>query len=179
MQVAAVVIAFIFSFEGWTHFQEEVNAKRLVIYKVPGHSAIDLIHKGQSLFLSDSSLTADEERLRFHIRPNRVYCGVASVNDTITGQQQNGFEYFMWNNKKILWIKEKKAVLPKNIQSDYVIIANNSVTSKQLSSLQFEKLILDSSNTSWYADKMKEEWNKKANVYSVLEQGAFIERTDL
>jgi len=70
--IGAVLIGILFSLQSWMHFNEEVNAKRLVVYQVPGHSAIDLIENGQSLFLADSALMINDERIRFHIRPNRI-----------------------------------------------------------------------------------------------------------
>jgi competence protein ComEC len=176
--IATASIAVLFAIQSWLHFDEEVNTKRLVIYKVPGHSAIDLISAGQSVFLSDSALVTDEERIRFHIRPNRLFCGVSEIK---ASQQRihEGYDYFIWNNKKVLWIKDKKADLPGNIFSDYLIIANNSVSIKQLSLIKSDKIILDSSNTKWYVDQLKKNWAEKEKIYSVSDEGAFIEKTTL
>ncbi|HEY5826148.1 MAG TPA: hypothetical protein VIT44_17365, partial [Cyclobacteriaceae bacterium] len=112
-------------------------------------------------------------------RPNRLFCGVSEVrSESLAIHKDNGFQYFVWNNKRILWIKDKKADLPKNIAFDYLIIANNSITTRQLKDLRFEKLILDSSNSKWYTDRLTKEWNGN-NVFSVSDQGAFIEKTEL
>jgi competence protein ComEC len=177
--VITILTGVLFSLQSWLHFDEEVNTNRLIVYKVPGHSAIDLIENGQSVFLADSALRINEERIRFHIRPNRLFCGVSEVRTESSGiHQYDGFLYFVWNKKKILWIKDKKAVLPKNITSDYLIIANNSISIRQLKDLKFEKLILDSSNAKWYEDRLAREWNS-SNLFSVSVQGAFIEKIEL
>jgi len=177
--ICFVLLGILFSFQSWLHFYEEVNTKQLIVYKIPGHSAIDLIENGQSVFLADSALRTNEERIRFHIRPNRLFCGVSEVRSEASGiHQVNGFQYFVWNHKRILWIKDKKVTLPKNIISDYLIIANNSMTTQQLKDLKFEKLILDSSNSKWYTDRLTKEWSGD-NLYAVSDQGAFIEKTEL
>lgn len=178
--MVTVLIAVLFSLQSWLHFRDEVKSKRLIVYHVPGHSAIDLIANGQSLFLADSALIADEERTRFHIRPNRLYCGVSFVEtERKHYPPSNGFEYLLWNDNKILWVKDKNAKLPLNIFADYLIIANNSINPKQIDQLKFKTLILDSSNSRWYADRIQKEWSDKRNIFSVQTQGAFIEKTAL
>jgi len=178
--VSGLVIAILFSVNSWLHFISEVNTKRMMVYKVPGHSAIELIEKGQSVFLSDSTLASDEERIRFHIQPNRLFCGVASAkNEALNSYHGNGFDYFAWNDKKILWIKNKKAIIPENLNTDYLIIANGSVTVTQLNKISFNKLIIDSSNSLRYSNRIKDELKGKKKIYSVPEEGAFIEKTEL
>jgi competence protein ComEC len=177
--LATTVIGLIFSLQSWLHFKEKVNTHRFVVYKVPGHSAVDFIDKGQSVFIADSALMNDEERIRFHIRPNRLFCGVAKVHTGGTYIRPNkGFDYFIWKGKRILFVKDKKAELPGNINADYLIIANNSMRSDQLNSLAFRTIILDSSNTPWYCDRLQKE-SSQANIYSVLSHGAFIENSEL
>jgi hypothetical protein len=71
-----LLFAFVFmsclSIDQWIHYVGIVKKNELFIYKVPGHQAIDLMATGIAHFIADSSLLMDEEKIRFHIRPNRL-----------------------------------------------------------------------------------------------------------
>jgi competence protein ComEC len=173
----AFVFATLFSFDEWQHLAGEVNRKKLTFYRVTGHSAIDLIDNGKTIFLTDSTLRNDAERMRFHIRPNRLLSGVGSVsNETPNYRSFNGISILSWNGQIILQIQEPNAQLPKELNADWVVISNNSVRSWQQFSnrIRCKKVILDGSNSFFLAERlMKEAISIHLPVHSVLHQGAF------
>ena len=59
---------------------------------------------------------------------------------------------------------------------NFVILGNNAIKSvADISSLKFEKLILDSSNSFYFAGRILKEAQKASmDVHSVLHNGAFI-----
>ena len=176
--ITAFLLVLIYSGVQWQHYNQDVLKKQLTIYKVNGHGVMEWIDDGRSYFYSDSSLVNDSERIRFHIRPNRVASGVGSVtvNDSLFMKSSTGFRYFNFQNKKVLWVDQKNCNLPDKVITDYLIIGNNAVSSldKIQDRVDFQRLILDSSNSRTYSIKMlNEARSKNISVHSVVTQGAF------
>jgi competence protein ComEC len=176
---AASVFILIFAAVQWIHFHENINQKKFVVYNVSGHSAWDVMHNGQVYFFSDSALMNDRDKLRFHIRPNRLRNGVGEIYD---GRAQafvrelKGCRLIVWNELKILQLKGKEFTLPENLTVDYVLIGGNALYSTQsLRVLKFEKLILDSSNSFYFAERLLRDARAQGiPVHSVQHHGAFI-----
>jgi competence protein ComEC len=176
--ISAFLLILIYSGVQWQHYTQEVKKKQLTIYRVNGHGAMEWIDDGRSYFYSDSSLVNDPERIRFHIRPNRVASGVGyvAINDSLFMKSSSGFRYFNFRNNKVLWVDQKNCNLPDKVIADYLIIGNNAVSSldKIQDKVEFQRLILDSSNSRAYSIKMlREARSKSIAVHSVITQGAF------
>ncbi|MDZ7646198.1 MAG: hypothetical protein U5K54_02875 [Cytophagales bacterium] len=121
-----------------------------MIYSVSGHSAIEWMDGGASYFRSDSLLPQDKERIRFHIRPNRLKHGVKSVNTAIPFGREitQNIEFYLWQKNKILFVSNKNAQLPQNAKIDYLVVAKNSIpVNTEIDRLGVKKLILDGSNS--------------------------------
>jgi competence protein ComEC len=177
--IAISFCLIIFGFTRWIHFNKEVDTQRFTVYKVAGHSALDVIDRGQAYFFTDSVLLKDDEGIRFHISPNRLKSGVNSV---YVGDQLEfsksfpGCRLIMKEGITILQIVEKGFSCPQNVSLDYIVLGNNSIRNIQaISSLKYKKLILDSSNSFYFASRMlKEAKQESVDVHSVLHQGAFV-----
>jgi competence protein ComEC len=177
--IYASLIGMLFSSISWWHLSHEVNKGHLVVYSIPGHSAIELIRRGQSTFLADSVLKDDERSIGFHITPYRVFNRVSYISESIP-VSKNGFHYFIWNDKKVLWVNKKQANIPQNIITDYLIVATNSLTETQISKIVFSTLIIDSSNSRLYGKNLSARLKEKnKRIYSVLQEGVFIENIEL
>ncbi len=82
----------------------------MVVYAVSKHSAIDIVQGQNSLFIADSLLLADKEKIRFHILPNWINNGINkksiySNNQNFTynyAQVSTLYPYLVVNNKVIL-----------------------------------------------------------------------------
>ena len=88
-----------------------------------------------------------------------------------------GLTLYRLRGRTFLWIQSKNFRLPEHLKVDYLIISNNSVKSlKPLSDhLNFEKLILDSSNSYRYCEQFKKEAaSMSVQFHSVLGEGAFV-----
>lgn len=171
----AFFILLIFSGSQWMHYFNEIKPERLVVYKVPGHSGIEWISQGASLFFADSSLAANNESIRFHVRPNRLFCGVKQSNTYITNSNSVAVRLFKSGDKLVAIVMQPISYWPYARQPDYLIVGNNAFKSlKKIRDLiSFETLILDSSNAYWVCERIKKEAGNGASVFSVLHQGAF------
>ncbi|MFM9840515.1 MAG: ComEC/Rec2 family competence protein [Cyclobacteriaceae bacterium] len=173
----AFAFAILFSTLQWIHFQESVNKSQLVVYAVSGHSAIEQIEQGSSVFYTDSSLLNDEERTRFHIRPNRLQHGVAEVKPSLISSHNINIGLFYWQGKSVAFLANRETKLPQNLVVDFLIVAHNSfpIYKKERLNLKIGKLIIDGSNSRSYTKKLtKFAQTENIPVHSVLEQGAFI-----
>lgn len=174
--VALFVLTCWFTWLQWNHFKSDVDISKLTVYKISGHTAIDFIDHGQIHFISDSLLATDAERLRFHIQPNRLISGVQQFNPVTSFVRETKFgRVIVWNNKVILIRDDKNLSEPVAMKVDYLILSNNSV--KDLPSLlgkvEATHVILDSSNSFYYADRMLKQNATHQGIYSVWHQGAF------
>lgn len=176
---AASVFIVVFAVFQWIHFTENIHQKKLIVYNVAGHSAWDVMHNGQVYFFTDSVFMNDRDKVRFHIRPNRLQNGVGEIYN---GKEQHfttgfkGCRLIVWNGLKILQIEQKNFAVPDNLQVDYVLLGGNAIyNTKSLAGMKFQKLILDSSNSFYFAERiLKDAAAAGIPVHSVQHQGAFI-----
>jgi competence protein ComEC len=173
---AAVAFGILFSALRWTDLHEQVQSQNMIVYKVSGHRAIDLFDHGHAWFYTDSVLTGDDQKVRFHLTPNRQLHGIQQVDAVAMTPLSNGFQIMVWHGKKILCITQKPRIWPEGISADMLIISNNAdvdlsdLPRNLLSSL----IILDSSNSFYFADKMMQKAESMGlKAYSVMHQGAF------
>lgn len=177
---AFVALVFIFSGLQWMSFGEKFGLKKMIVYNVPHHRAIDFVDKGVAYFVIDSALYSDTESTRHHITPCRV---LHQIDRIIDGREQGitrffkGGEIIYWNGKYLVCITAKNYALPPLPTIDYLIIGNNAVKDiimlrKQLS---FKKLIIDSSNSFYFANAiLKQSAPLALDIHSVVHQGAFV-----
>lgn len=169
----SVVCSVIFLITQWSYFNNAVSNRQFIVYSIKGHSAIEWIEGRQSFFLTDSLLKHDADRLRFHVRPNRLNHGIKSVLDKVPfGKDYKGLQVYRWNNKLFVSLCERGKL--NHVGSiDYLIVSNNSLEPESVHSIKVKTIILDGTNSMKYINRMKNVL-KNSNVYSVLDDGAFI-----
>lgn len=175
MLLASLVFVAIFSGLQWHHFLTEVKGDRFIVYNIPGHVAVEWISNGHSYFYADAGLINDSERIRFHIRPNRLFCGVKETE--INFIDENGQPLvFMKNGKRIGMITESIISWPPDLKLDYLVMGNNSFKSLATvkNTIKYDLLILDSSNNYFLANRIKNEQDDE--VYSVQHERAYVEK---
>jgi competence protein ComEC len=170
---SSFVLTLIFVFTQWNHFLNDVRHDDLVIYSINNHYGIEFTSNGQSYFVTDSLLVKDRERTRFHIQPNRLTHGVSTISSQITFAKDTlGVKYFLWKDKLIGWVSDRKYRLPRNIMLDYLLVSNNSVSGSSLRNALIHELIFDGSNSQGYIDRNFR--RESIRFYSTLEHGAFV-----
>lgn len=176
MMVASVIV-LMYATVQWWHFSRDVNIQKLTIYKIQGHTAMDFIDRGQAFFLTDSVLREDLQTIRFHVGPNRLRAGIRKVRTTIPSERSfKGCKLISWHGRTLLHISDRDFKVPESMVIDWLVIGNNAVYNldKITGNMTFKKLILDSSNTFYFASHFLEEAKLyKLDVHSVLHQGAF------
>jgi len=162
----------------WIHLTDSINHKQFVVYSVNGFSVMEWIDNGHSYFYSDSAFRQDEERVRFHVRPNRLNSGVSMIyeNTPFLKELQEGVSLAQWNGISVAVIHQKNYLLPQLAEIDYLVVGKNAINTKQLPfHLTVKKVILDGSNSRWYSNGWKAICEKENIAFhNVLEDGAFI-----
>jgi competence protein ComEC len=157
-------------------FISAAQQKKIIVYNVPRHCAIDLIDGRHYSFIGDPGVSNDEFTINFHLRPSRIMNRV-SISPTQCFYTDNNFVCF--GSKKILIIDTSiafKQVLPKQ-QIDLVIISGGPrlYLSRVSSAFNIRQVVFDGSVPIW---KMKY-WKKDCDslhipFHDVNEKGAFV-----
>jgi hypothetical protein len=176
--VPTTLAAVFFSVLAWLHLHGVITQSHWTVYRVMGHRAMEWTANGESLFVADSSLAIDKQKIRFHILPNQLFQGVTKIHSlkSLPGMR-SGIQFFRRGGKTFLWITTKKYRLPERVKVDYVVISNNSVGSVRdlLNHIDFKLVIFDSSNSYRYCEKLeKESISLNRKCYPVLSRGAFV-----
>lgn len=176
--VMSFVVIVLYSSLQWLHFSREVDVSKITVYSIPGHSVVDLIDRGHAFFLADPAISAADQKVRYHVNPNRLMAGVEKVSAGFpVSRALKGCTVLAWNGETILHITDKEFTVPANLSIDLVIIANNAVADagELVRAANVRKVVLDSSNSFFFASRfLKAAKLYKLEVYSVLHQGAFI-----
>lgn len=161
-----VVGVLLFSFLSWEHLLNDVKKSRWTVYRVQGHTAMEWSEKGHSYFIGDSAIIVDRNNIKFHLLSNRLVNGAMDI-DAQTNFNQGTLQIYHRDGKTFLWLYRKLSKLPTKLSIDYLIVSNNSLMSLKMleEKISFKHLILDSSNSIRYSEKIeKEAVSMKKNV---------------
>lgn len=176
--VVSFVVILLFSSLQWLHFTRDVDIRKITVYNIPGYSAVDLIDRGHAFFLADPLIGAGDQKIRYHVNPNRLLAGVEEVSAGFPlSRALKGCRVVAWNGEVILHITDKEFTVPANLSIDLAIVANNAVADAGALARagNIRKVVLDSSNSYFFASGFLEAAKLyKLEVYSVLHQGAFV-----
>jgi competence protein ComEC len=160
----------------WAHWQAS-QQKKLIVYNVPQHQAIDFIYGQSYLFKGDSLLQKDVSRQNFYLKPSRI-AHRASPADSIENLLQTT-SLFHFCNTSILVIDQPVSgiELPVRIPVDLIVLTNNPrVSVKELISLfSCRTIIIDGSNSRWKTSSWQQDCHKLGIAcHAVSDQGAFV-----
>ncbi|MEP6952010.1 MAG: ComEC/Rec2 family competence protein [Ginsengibacter sp.] len=157
------------------------NQKKIIVYNVPDHKAIDFIDGNAYNFIGDSDLVIDGLLQNFNLKPGRISFLLTTGEDKeATLYRHNNF--YQFHDKRILIIDSAIAYLPlaEKIYVDYIIISKNPKIFIPVLAKVFNchTYVFDGSNSLWKIDKWKKDCEElHLRFHSVPGQGAFI--TDL
>lgn len=155
--------------------------KKIIVYNVPNHKAIDFVSGNKYQFLGDKDLEIAGVLKNFHLKPGRISLMAYNKMDTIDVLYRHNNFYEIYT-KRILLIDSAIAYEPvsKKIDIDYIIISKNPklFIPKLASIFNAGIYVFDASNPIWKIEKWKTDCEElHLRFHSVPEQGAFV--TDL
>jgi competence protein ComEC len=142
--------------------------KRMVIYNVPKHAAIDIIAGDEIYFIGDRNIVNNAFLNNFHIKPSRIYFQASNIN-------------YQFVNNRLLRIAGKKVIITNRFLHQkapdiLVITGNPSLRNISFTALNAAcHIIADGTNARWKTI----EWKKQAEslhlrFHSVSDQGPFV-----
>lgn len=161
----------------WGHVRKKPAT--LVVYCVPGHSAMDLFEGRNGYTLCDSSLMDDLETIEYNMTPFRAMEGevlISRLQDQPFCRAAHGAVLLEFGGTRVVEIQSRAP--GREIGSvDYLIVSNNAVADlKDIRNLiEFDVLILDSSNSISLTDRLMKQANDSGiEAHDIRREGAFI-----
>jgi len=152
--------------------------KKIIVYNIPMHSAIDFIDGGQYQLVADSGILHDPLLQKYNLYPARISLSANNSRRAIDPIFHNN-NFFQFYNKKLLVVDTAQVYLSssKKISLDYVVISKNSKIKIRDLAQAFDcsQYIFDASNSLWKIEQWKKECEElHLQFHSVSEQGAFV-----
>src|SRR5690606_18197926 len=93
----------------WYHYYSEINVRKMTVYNINGHTAIDFFDRGQYYFMADSVLKNNIQKINFHIASNRIKSGARSFGSLpVIHDSGHGCALIVWNNLSLLQIYDSQ-----------------------------------------------------------------------
>lgn len=152
--------------------------RKLIVYNVPRHSAMDFIAGNKYVFWGDSILQRDGLLQNFHLKPARIFLQVDKNENHLNGLQQER-NYWRFIDKKILLVDTTVFYEPLVIKFpvDVLVISNDPAVkiSAITNAIKPSIILFDASNSLWKIANWKKECIALAlPCFSIPEQGAFV-----
>lgn len=169
------------------NFSRQAGQERVVFYRIPGHTAIDLIRGKQHSVLSDSLLQADEKLISYNLEGAWRKYGLKEtiwidLNDTVELNDrdvhvQKGFICF--GDTRIGLVDSSFSIFPikDKIRVDYLFLYQDpGITLEALrTAFDFKSVILDASNKPWNVARWMEEAAQTGiECHSIYQDGAVV-----
>jgi competence protein ComEC len=151
--------------------------KKLIVYNIPKHSAIDVMVGQTCLFKADSTLQQNDLLQKFHLQPSRLLHRVINLYTPANSLAEKNF--FRFGNTSFLLIDTPlnlEQASPK-IPVDIIILLNNpAIKIAQLASVfTCRQYVFDASNPTWKVAKWQQECDQLGlAAFSVADRGAFV-----
>ena len=118
-----LIIIFILSAFQISEIIEEKNQKKVIVFNIKNHVAVGFIEGTDMNLVSDSTILADKNKMKFHIEPYLIKNGVKNIHHATFPKLNSLMEiifldkkfeanhiYLMFDKKKIYFNKLKKAI---------------------------------------------------------------------
>lgn len=173
---AALVFTVLLVCFQWRHYHDHIQGKKLTVYQVRNHTAIDWFDGGRAWFFSDSVLAAQPEKISYHIQPHRTRAGIRAVTDNTASFAKafKGGVLISRDGILVAWLNGDHD-LPHEVRPDLFVISNNAVKDFRKFGEQYPdaQVVLDSSNGYYYTTNFLAALGDTRRVHSVLHAGAF------
>ena len=153
------------------------NQRKLIVYSISRHQAIDFIEGRNHFFVGDTTLLKDEFLMNFYLKPARIHFR-ATQSDSLASLFPS-YPYFVFDSKTIAIITGPvpKTNSESKLKLDIGVISKNpTVSIAEITNIfSCKTIVFDASNSSWKITQWKKQCDRlKLPYYSVAEKGAFV-----
>lgn len=181
--IAIAFSSFLFLIQ-FNEYQEQSHQKFISCYRINHQPNLCLINGNQAIFLADSSLLAQHDKLTFHVNHHLWALGATAIqwvdwnrinkNSALSIQDIHQNKLVIWEGKRILYYQ--KPVKDLEIKVDYLIVGKNSLVSwDNMPKIQATIVVLDASNSYRTVNKLVENFDRNAfEIHDAKNNGAFL-----
>lgn len=147
---------------------------KMIVYNVPGHTAIDFIDGRSYRFISDSALAGNSSLRQFHLLPSRLIHRIK--NDGTESPLQKTGTFLSFHSRVIFIPGPRISPFSSRPRADVAIISKHTRLSvaELEKAAYFNKLVIDSSVPLYRCKKLAEECRLAGlDCHIVLTDGAF------
>lgn len=156
--------------------------KKIIIYNVNRHSAVDFIEGDRFVFAGDEDFLEESSLQNFHLKPARILYHATNRSDSLPALSHRGFAW-QFGNKSLLIIDTavhfvKPATKPK---IDILLIQKNAkcTITEMVNAVTPAVIIFDASNNLWKIEKWKKECEQLHLRFHIAgKDGAFVTDAD-
>lgn len=158
-------------------FINAADQKKIIVYNVPQHRAIDFVDGRTYLFYGNPDLVADDFVRNFHLKPSRILNRIEPVSTINDITLYNN--YVSYKTRKILLVDTAISFsIPENKQDvDLLIISKNPklYISRLANVFNIKQVVFDGSVPFWKLPYWKKDCDSLHIPYhDVNEKGAFV-----
>lgn len=169
---------------GWilAHSVADIRTSRqrsIILYNIPGHSAVDFVEGGTCVFLGDDELKAGTSLEQYHLGPSRTAGQFSASDSPMAGFRRSG--NLLWFYGKTMLVIDRDLRINPNMHIgqgiDMLLIRGNPrINIRELfSCFQPSIMVFDPSNSLWKITKWKKECEAlPLRCYSIPERGARV-----
>ncbi len=154
-------------------FTKANDSKKLIVYNVPQHKAIDIIEGRKYFFIGDEELRKEGFLRNFHLKPSRIQQRVSASDFHFSGNLiQLGSKKIMLYDQNLTF--PKSAIKPS---IDFLIISKNPTLyiKNLLKQFNIKQVIADGSVPEWKVKFWKADCDaEKIPFFYTIEKGAYI-----
>ncbi len=177
--IGSALVFFLFFIGIWSYGKINLmNQKKIIIYNVSRHTAIDFVAADKYFFLGDSVFRKEGALQNFNLKPARVSLQINESKQPLKYLQHSKY-LWQFYNKKLLIIDSTQSFAPlqKKIEIDVLLITKNANVDiiNITSAVTPRYIVFDASNSLWKIAQ----WKKQCSLlhlrcFITAEQGAFI-----
>jgi competence protein ComEC len=154
-------------------FIEAAAQKKLIVYNVPRHQAIDVIQGRSYYFIGDAVLAKDDFLRNFHIQPSRV---LHRIKEDSSYSIKKSFRFF---DKEILIADTAIAFKNTGLKPviDVLVLSKNPKVyiNNLVQTVTLKQVVADGSVPAWKAKLWKQDCDSlHIPFYDVTQNGAFV-----
>lgn len=151
--------------------------KKLIVYNIPKHSAIDVMVGQRYIFKADSALQNNDLLQKFHLQPCRLLHRV--INSYTPANSLVEKNFFRFGNTSFLLIDGPlnfKQAAPKMTVDIIILLNNPTIKIAQITDVfTCRQFVFDASNPYWKVAKWQQECAQMGlPAFSVADKGAFV-----
>lgn len=174
LSLAALLLFIVFRAVDLWHTKQQ---KKLIVYNIPRHSAIDVMVGNNYFFKGDSALQQNGALQKFHLQPCRLLHRV--INSFNPGKLLVEKNFFRFGNTSFLLIDEPLDLTefyPKTFVDIIILSHNPAIEIAQINGVfSCRHVVFDASNSAWKVAKWQHECAQLGLAsFSVADRGAFV-----